>query len=1328
MFGSRNNPPSEAHGEFETVPQQDLTKKSRRDAEESLYPLWQPIWLTKTAILLLVSLFVAIGVALIALWAAISRGDGIQLTVTSSHYAWTYGPTAILILIVGLWRQVDYYTMILQPWKNLQEGPGAASRSLLLDYVSPFWVNALSNAVRAQEAPVAIAIVATVILKLLVILSTGLLVRSETTFTQHDIPAKFSTKFDAKPWADAFDERLFSDSPESALITGMLNREINSTQIGNAYYAIKKNGADPPAGFLNNRAYQSFVFDGSSPPKGSNLTVMVDVFVPETRCEPADVTILDPDMKIPDRLNKRKLRPPPGADNPNPNLAFHIDVDSPNCHVKNFEVKRRDFWYPEIDMPLREPWPSHEITPWMVWQNCSQPSKKKSETDWKTYEASDGNYRWMLLLLDISYNMTLGPPKEIPGNDIVRNVTSWSGRVNKVSSAICDLKYTMSTAPLTVVLGDDGIPSQYFLGDHVRSENKHLHNLTDIMLNQAITSTFANSDFAFPINQTGAAGKFHMAGGLVRLFQLMETFAGATPVPFESLVDVRRMAAAAEDVFSGLSALYAALNMTVPNDASGMGFLTNTEQRLHINAVSLWLMFSCVAILTVLGATLAFVRPVHVVPHSPDTVEASAICLKSSSSDVSDILSGLGHANNEELAERLEKYKFQTSPGSCQLQATISSGDATPKTSKDRKRSSDTKRKPWIPFSIQYTTIVCTVTLVVAVIVALEVLQRLSDQRQGLLTIDDHLVRDYISWASTLVLFGVSTLFGSLDYTVSLFSPLISLRRSPTTARRTVQNNLVRRNAVEGLWVALRHRHFGAASSRLAVFCGAFLTIISSGLWTLDSDVTKESSVIVQRLDSWNPLWLNSQFGIDNYAAASLDLQLHKNMSGPEYTWGELAFPMFHIDKYSAASSSSPKSRNLTHVIDLPTLRANLVCVKIPNEAKHISYETTIYDHLVSVSVASLVPPQCPVKDVIVFRDALSYSQRVGEVPKPGFGGMLRDWPTVARNESLNCDQVECPPEPHGCPSLLLVFGTLQVQNNTSPKDITAFNCLQQLQEVQTRVEFKVVSIEDGRDRIEVIGTPQTDESSVRFLTNGTAGISAFPYHIENQISASLSRVGHPSGGFTVLDDQDRRWDPIIDNIVEAPNTSPEDFAGLENGDKLLDAVQHLYRQYMAHAIHFNMRRNMTELPDENTPLPFNATNVRSFNGTVRRSETTMKMDATSKLILQILLGVMLACGVVTLSLARVRGTLPHNPGTIAGTMSLVAGSRWVDEMDTIDAEVKKEQKFALRWWPDRTGSGNEDGSGDEGPNERDQLVTGSSGEEGLRGTKGRFGVDVVDE
>lgn len=78
-------------------------------------------------------------------------------------------------LIAAFWGQVVYRAKQLAPWQLMAEGPQPAERSILLDFVSPFNPTFLFRSLRTPGTrTVTLAIIGSMLLRLITILSTGL--------------------------------------------------------------------------------------------------------------------------------------------------------------------------------------------------------------------------------------------------------------------------------------------------------------------------------------------------------------------------------------------------------------------------------------------------------------------------------------------------------------------------------------------------------------------------------------------------------------------------------------------------------------------------------------------------------------------------------------------------------------------------------------------------------------------------------------------------------------------------------------------------------------------------------------------------------------------------------------------------------------------------------------------------------------------------------------------------------------------------------------------------------------------------------------------------
>lgn len=68
---------------------------------------WTPFWLRRYTLIAFATLFALLAAALVILWYASKHQNGFSTTFGTNHYAWTYGPTAILVVVLSLWRQVE---------------------------------------------------------------------------------------------------------------------------------------------------------------------------------------------------------------------------------------------------------------------------------------------------------------------------------------------------------------------------------------------------------------------------------------------------------------------------------------------------------------------------------------------------------------------------------------------------------------------------------------------------------------------------------------------------------------------------------------------------------------------------------------------------------------------------------------------------------------------------------------------------------------------------------------------------------------------------------------------------------------------------------------------------------------------------------------------------------------------------------------------------------------------------------------------------------------------------------------------------------------------
>jgi hypothetical protein len=184
--------PSDHDNTIASAPIRNVGRKSSGGKTPGRY--WTSIWLRKPTLLTLIALFTALVASLIVLLTVELSRDGIPPTLSSNHYVWTYGPTAVLVVFLSLWRQVDYYCKPMQPWQEMYESPKDADNSLMLNHISPVLIISWIRAVHRRHVPVAASVTGFTTMKLIILFSTGLLVLRPTVISRSQ-PITLTTAF-----------------------------------------------------------------------------------------------------------------------------------------------------------------------------------------------------------------------------------------------------------------------------------------------------------------------------------------------------------------------------------------------------------------------------------------------------------------------------------------------------------------------------------------------------------------------------------------------------------------------------------------------------------------------------------------------------------------------------------------------------------------------------------------------------------------------------------------------------------------------------------------------------------------------------------------------------------------------------------------------------------------------------------------------------------------------------------------------------------------------------------------------------------------------------
>ncbi|KAF3020915.1 hypothetical protein E8E14_001823 [Neopestalotiopsis sp. 37M] len=156
---------------------------------------WRPSYLRRRVLSIFCFTFAVVLLALELLLGISQTNNGIATGRHSEHYAWTYGPTAFLTILAAAFSRVEYQNKLIAPWARLAKGSPQADKTLLLDYVSPVQLWTVYTSCANRDFAVAASTIVSLLIKILIVLSTGLITLSATRINVNSIPVDVQSKF-----------------------------------------------------------------------------------------------------------------------------------------------------------------------------------------------------------------------------------------------------------------------------------------------------------------------------------------------------------------------------------------------------------------------------------------------------------------------------------------------------------------------------------------------------------------------------------------------------------------------------------------------------------------------------------------------------------------------------------------------------------------------------------------------------------------------------------------------------------------------------------------------------------------------------------------------------------------------------------------------------------------------------------------------------------------------------------------------------------------------------------------------------------------------------
>ena len=857
--------------------------------------------------------------------------------------------------------------------------------------------------------------------------------------------------------------------------------------------------------------------------------------------------------------------------------------------------------------------------------------------------------------------------------------------------------------------------------------NSTLTGFDDPTLLQAVQASFKNASF-------GQGGVDYVVIPVPSYFQvMMAMFKVSTLAPF---MDPEILRDLGSSIFQSASAQIAYKQLLQPEESSVTGSLSYMDDRLQVKRLTVGLIATCVGLLICISAFEVFVRPWNTVSCEPQSIGALSTILAASQSFRQRLVS-TGSVTLDALHRRLSMNRFRTvilqrENPSFVLEA-LPAYDETAASS-----SSSAANGWWRPMAVRIWFITLIIVLPLCFIVILEILQQVSDSRNGLVDVtnsqvDSPVVATYLP-ALFVVILGM--MYTSLEFAVSVFAPLAALKRGNAPARRSIMVDPLGSLPPLAMFNSLRNRHFAQCLAIAAAVISSMLAIVVSALYSVDS-VSKHHSVSLQQADFFD--WAHVDLSEDDRFAGSVtNLIAYEDTPYPQWTYDNLALPSL---KLSAAKESAGYNGGESMVVTVPAIRGSLVdCSALPQKSLEVK--------------AVSGPPSCErCDDTVQFNYKMklpyslcnSFAKNVTSAPwaqtylapndsstvYAGIGTALRWSSPEFDGGSITGDGGVIVNDPRtpvsflgsvdnfnpGCPSVSYSLGLINAGKKTrklaapsdgilwrSTQNITIVYCYQRLEQVMARVTLSYpeltintttppVPLEETATVISQNDTQHWFDISLNTLVNT---LQELPDSVKgrNSINSFIQALSWGHDGIP------------LDQLYN-------------NGDlsTLNAAANRLYGRYVAQAISANMR---AATPPDTARTSYNVEQQRAdYSATLNQRSRRLHQNRGPKIALQTMLAILAVCAAATYLVMDTRRVVPHNPCSIAGMMSLLAesemcstreiipeGAEWKSRQELRRAGVFEGLLFRMGW---------------HGGSEEITCVD----EEGKRG--GTFGIDVME-
>lgn len=828
---------------------------------------WRPFYLRRTVLAGCAVVFALILVTVAALLAFSNKHQGIGNGNSNQHYLWTFGPTAILTLVAAFWSRVEYQSKMVAPWIRMERGPSQPKQGLLLDYLSDFQPWSIVKGFRNRDYVVSIATTVSVLIKIMIIVSTGLISLSLTPVADESFPMVLQDRFVGDP------ARLESAGPMAwYYMRGLID--------GNLTY---------PEGYWSDYAFQSL--RKSEFPSASQTRVVVDGLKNDLECLPATIALT-------------------GAHPPDPRngtWTTNVTVTAPGCNINNLRLR-------SPGMPGNQEKATVQFARLVIAQ-CDGTS-------------SDDGKRIFVMVGNMTYAQD--PSHSFPAYHGQGKVYDYFATMHQSSQFVCVPTYHISqvevvsngTQTISVTPVPDA-PKRTL--DSINAWAMVNASWRAFSSSEAISGQVGNgfSEGAMPIPVSDGTNVVTVAADIYALTALQSQLP-----PNATLRNIYE-GPLLRDVVTGyhrqiMSAL-SKMSVTAPASIDTTGTVIVNAERLIIRGWATHWMAGLLGTCILLAlAAICLVPATGILPCSPSGLPGMASLLQNSP-DLTERLRFYGAASNKELLALLQGTSFQAGVG--HDSTSNRTGFSVTDTKRDHGRVEGQSPPPRSPHShpalIHPASRASLLIVLAGLIVALELLLLKSDREQGLGDVGDDTFLHY-TWTAlpALVLGSLALTLSAMDFRVRCLAPYATLLR-PTSTKTFMVLDFLDMSVPRTMYRAATLRNLGVLATTLAFLTSSLFAIFSSSLFqALTVPATGQITLRSNMSFDLEP----ETYLSDKTPLVMASMILEGNMTYPSHTYEDLAFPMLVSTSLSLPNTSHFDTLSASVNAIVPAIRARLQC------------------------------------------------------------------------------------------------------------------------------------------------------------------------------------------------------------------------------------------------------------------------------------------------------------------------------------------------------------------------------------------------------------------